>query len=87
VLSAVRRGPFKAHFVVPGAASGGATEPVDTPPQLYNLDEDPSEKYDLAGKRPELIAELRKLADDHQKTVIPVKNQIATRTPSKGTRP
>jgi arylsulfatase A-like enzyme len=87
VLSAVRRGPFKAHFVVPGAASGGATEPVDTPPQLYNLDEDPSEKYDLAGKRPELIAELRKLADDHQKTVIPVKNQIATRTPSKGSRP
>jgi hypothetical protein len=45
------------------------------------------EKYDLAAKRPELIAELRKLAGDHQKTVIQVKNQIATRTPSKGSRP
>ena len=87
LLSAVRRGPFKAHFVISGAASGGSTAPVDTPAQLYNLDEDPSEKYDLAGKRPELIQELRKLADDHQKTVIPVKNQIATRTPAKGSTP
>ena len=81
VLSAVRRGPYKAHFVIPGgAASGGAAPLGPSAPQLYNLDQDPSEKYDLAASHPELIAELRKLADDQQKTVPAVRNQIATRT-------
>jgi arylsulfatase A-like enzyme len=83
VLSAVRRGPYKAHFAVPGAATDGSA----ASPQLYNLDQDPSEKFDLAAKHPEVIAELRKLADDHQKTVVAVKNQIATRAPAKAPQP
>jgi arylsulfatase A-like enzyme len=83
VLSAVRRDSFKAHFVVPadGATAGSVN------PQLYNLDEDPSEKFDLAAKRPEVLMELRALADEHAKTVVTVKNQIATRPQSKGSRP
>jgi uncharacterized sulfatase len=87
VLSAVRRGPYKAHFIVPGADSGGSSGGLSAPPQLYNLDQDPSEKYDLADKHPELIAELRRLADAHAKTVVPVENQIATRTPARVPRP
>jgi len=84
VLSAVRHDSFKAHFVVPtdGAAAAAAVNP-----QLYNLDEDPSEKFDLAAKRPDVLAELRALADEHAKTVVTVKNQIATRPQSKGSRP
>ena len=73
MLSAVRHGAYKAHFVVPGAAA-------DASPQLYNLDQDPSEKYDLAARHPEVLAKLRKLADDHLKTIAPVKDQIATRS-------
>ena len=54
VLSAVRRDSFKAFFVMPAAdAASSAT------PQLYNLDQDPSEKFDLAAKRPETVTELR----------------------------
>jgi arylsulfatase A-like enzyme len=83
VLSAVRHGAYKAHFVVPGAATDGPA----AAPQLYNLDQDPSEKYDLAPKHLDVVAELRRLADDHQKTVVSVKNQIATRTPSKAPQP
>jgi uncharacterized sulfatase len=75
VLSAVRRGPYKAHFVVSGADASAASAP-----QLYNLDQDPSEKFDLAAKHADLVAELRKVADDHRATVVAVKNQIATRT-------
>jgi arylsulfatase A-like enzyme len=86
-LSAVRRGPYKAHFIVPGADSAGSPAGASGAPQLYNLDQDPSEKYDLADKHPELIADLRRLADDHVKTVVPVKNQIATRTPARAPRP
>jgi uncharacterized sulfatase len=85
-LSAVRRGPYKAHFIVPGADSSGSPAGASGAPQLYNLDQDPSEKYDLADKHPELIADLRRLADDHVKTVVPVKNQIATRTPARASR-
>jgi hypothetical protein len=54
---------------------------------LYNLDQDPSEKFDLATRHPEIIAELRKLAEDHAKTVVAVKNQIATRPSSKAPGP
>jgi arylsulfatase A-like enzyme len=78
VLSAVRRESFKAFFVMP---TTDATASVA--PQLYNLDQDPSEKYDLAAKNPEMLTTLRTLADDHSKTVVTVKNQIATRPQTK----
>jgi arylsulfatase A-like enzyme len=77
-LAAVRRGAYKAHFAIPG--DEGGLKPDPTPAQLYNLDQDPSEKYDLAAARPEIIDELRRIADEHRRTVVPVKNQIATRS-------
>ena len=86
VLSAVRHDALKAFFVVPTTDSSTAAAPASTP-QLFNLDQDPSEKFDLAAKRPELVGEFRKLADEHSKTVAAVKNQIATRPQSKGSRP
>jgi arylsulfatase A len=87
ILSAMRRDSFKAIFIVPSTGATGAGGESPTAPQLYNLDQDPSEKFDLAEAHPELIAELRKLADEHRKTVVPVKNQIATRTQGRGSRP
>lgn len=82
VLSAVRRDSYKALFVVPTTDAPSAAAP-----QLYNLDQDPSEKYDLASKRDDVVAELRTLADEHAKTVVTVKNQIATRPPAKTPQP
>lgn len=81
-LAAVRHGSYKAHFVVPGSGATLANPagPADAAPELYNLDLDPSEKFDLAAKHPEIVQELRVLADEHQKTVAPVTNQINTRT-------
>jgi arylsulfatase A-like enzyme len=87
ILSAVRRDSFKAFFVVPPADAAGTSGAAASSPQLYNLDQDPSEKFDVAEKHPELMIELRKLADEHQKTVVAVKNQIATRTQGRGSRP
>jgi arylsulfatase A-like enzyme len=87
ILSAVRRDSFKALFVVTSTGPAGPAEATPAPPQLYNLDQDPSEKYDVAEKHPGVLADLRKLADEHQKTVVPVKNQIATRTQGRGSRP
>jgi arylsulfatase A len=87
ILSAVRRDSFKAFFVVPSTGTAGTATENPATPQLYNLDQDPSEKFDLADKHPELITGLRRLADEHQKTVVRVKNQIATRTQGRGSRP
>lgn len=82
VLSAVRRDSYKAFFVLPAADASSTSVP-----QLYNLDQDPSEKFDLAAKHPEIVGELRKVADEHAKTVVPVENQIATRSRGKEPRP
>jgi arylsulfatase A len=87
ILSAVRRDSFKVFFVVPPADAAGTSAAAASSPQLYNLDQDPSEKFDVADKHPELMTEMRKVADEHQKTVVAVKNQIATRTQGRGSRP
>jgi arylsulfatase A len=84
-LAAVRHGAYKAHFLIPSSgAEIGEAVPSNGEPQLYNLDQDPSEKFDLAAKQPELVAELRRIAEEHKTTVVPVKNQIATRAGAAG---
>jgi arylsulfatase A-like enzyme len=84
-LAAVRRGPYKVHFQVPPPGTElGEQKPIPGPPQLYNLEEDPSERFDLAASRPDIVDQLRRLADDHRKTVAPVANQIATRPSAPG---
>jgi arylsulfatase A-like enzyme len=79
-FAAVRHGSYKAHFVIPASGATAGAGPAEGGPQLYNLDEDPSERFDLASKQPDVLAGLRRIADEHKKTVIPVKNQINTRT-------
>jgi arylsulfatase A-like enzyme len=78
-LTGVRRGAFKLHqAMAAGSGAAGVPAPVQPPPawELYNLDEDPSEKFDLARNRPEIVAELMTLIEQHRKTVVPGENQI-----------
>jgi arylsulfatase A-like enzyme len=83
-LYAVRHGSFKAHFITqPEYGAGPAV--VHDPPELYNLDHDPSEKFNVALKRPEVIAEIRRLAEAHRQAIPPVENQLDKRLPPKGT--
>src|SRR5262245_12937487 len=59
-LYAVRRGPFKAHFITRSAY--GMDKPVEheTPP-LYHLGHDPSEHFDVAKDHPDVIADVRRI--------------------------
>ncbi|MFT4556448.1 MAG: arylsulfatase A, partial [Planctomycetaceae bacterium] len=41
-----------------------------------NLEVDPSEKWDVAEKHPEVIAEIKAAADAHGKTVVAVPSQL-----------
>lgn len=81
-LMALRNGPFKAHFITQSEYAGEA--PVTHPtPELYNLDVDPSEKYNIAAQHPEVITEMRRLAEEHKKAIPPVQNHLDARIPPK----
>lgn len=72
---AVRKGAYKAHFIT--KSEYGPDQPVvHNTPLLYNLNVDPSEKFDVAGQHPEVINEIRKVLEEHRKTVVPVLNQL-----------
>jgi arylsulfatase A len=78
LLQSVRSGPFKAHFFTRLEGHDQAPQKVD-PPWLYNLDHDPSEQFDVARAHPEVVAELRRMAEEHKRTIVPVEDQIAKR--------
>jgi arylsulfatase A-like enzyme len=79
-VHAWRHGRYKAHFVTrPEYGEGGET--AHEPPLLYDLDQDPGERYDVAARHPEVLAAIKRLAAEHAKTVAPVENQVEKRAP------
>ncbi|HMV48365.1 MAG TPA: sulfatase [Blastocatellia bacterium] len=77
-LYAVRHGAYKAHFIT--KSEYGTDAPVThATPELYNLDVDPSEKWDIAAQHPEVVAEIRRIADEHKKAIPPVTNHLDKR--------
>jgi len=77
-LQAVRSGSFKLHFFTRPDGNDERPQRVD-PPWLFELDRDPGEQYDIAAKRPDVVAELRRLADEHLRGVKPAEDQVAKR--------
>jgi arylsulfatase A-like enzyme len=77
-LYAVRKGPYKAHFVTQSAYGNDKPVPHD-PPLLYHLGNDPSEKYDIAKDHPEAIAEIRKEVERHRQGLIRGQDQLSQR--------
>ena len=77
-IFAVRKGPYKAHFIS-RSGYGPDKEVFHDPPLLYNLDSDPSEKFDIAEKYPEIIIDILGEVERHRETIVPVKNQLDER--------
>jgi arylsulfatase A-like enzyme len=77
-LYAARKGSFKAHFITQSGYGPDKPETHD-PPLLYDLDHDPSEKFDVAQYHPNVIADIRKVVAEHQRTLIPGQDQLAGR--------
>ncbi len=78
-LMAVRMGRWKAHFMTQ-PAYGLPNEPkTHDPPLLYNLELDPAEKFDVAGEHSDVIAEIRKVASEHQAQVVAPPSQLELR--------
>jgi len=63
-LMAVRKGPFKAHFLTQAGYGQPAPEAHD-PPLLFHLEHDPSEQFDVAKDHPDVIADIRREMERH----------------------
>jgi arylsulfatase A-like enzyme len=78
-LYAVRKGAYKAHFITEDAYGPNRRRTEHNPPLIYNLDRDPSERFEMAKDNAAVIADILKLADEHRKTIKPVENQLEKR--------
>lgn len=74
-LMAVRKGAFKAHLIT--WTNGQKEKELHDPPLLFNLQEDPSEQFDIAARHPDVVADLLKEAEAHRASITPVPDQLA----------
>jgi arylsulfatase A-like enzyme len=64
-LMAVRLGPWKAHLQTQTGYGQAAAERHD-PPLLFNLDVDPSERFNVAAAHPDVLREIEALVAKHR---------------------
>ena len=72
-IYAVRFKQYKAHFITQGAYNyppGSNKKIILDKPLLYNLNIDPSEKYDIAEKNPEILKQIDKIINLHKKNLV-----------------
>ena len=78
-LYAVRAGPWKAHFITEGCYGIGPKKEVHETPELYHLETDPSEKYNVAALHPGVVEELKTLAEGLRSAIEPAEDQLVKR--------
>ncbi len=77
-LMAARVGSFKAHFITqPGY--GGTPAKTHDPPLLFNLDVDPSEKYNVADQHPEVLKQIQQRVAEHKSQMVFAPSQLEKR--------
>ena len=78
-LYAVRKGPWKAHFVTEWAYTSDNQRTAHDPPLLFHLDLDPSEQYNVAETHPDIVAEIAEIAALHSRHVEQRPTQLDAR--------
>lgn len=77
-LFAVRSGAFKAHFITQGGFWSEQPE-KHAVPKLYNLNIDPSERFDVAATHPEVIESMNEIVRLHVDKLQKGKDHLADR--------
>lgn len=75
-LTAVRQGPWKLHLKTIEVSSGQTKTQVHSPPLLFHLEHDPSERFNLAPEHPDIVQRLMILIEQHRATVVPGTPQL-----------
>ena len=75
VSFAVRKGDYKSHYLTRTGYGGDQVERRD-PPLLFNLAEDPSERFDVASKHPDILADIDRELARHRTGLKPPKSQL-----------
>jgi arylsulfatase len=81
-LYAIRKGQWKAHFTTHSGYAPQAPQ-VHNTPLLYNIENDPGERYNVAEAHPEVIAEIKKLYTEHTASVVKAPSELAKFQPGK----
>ncbi len=81
-LYALREGPWKLHFITEGCYGLGPKRTVHETPELYHLEHDPSEKYNVAHLHPDVVTRLIKSAEHHKAGINKMEDQLAGRIPT-----
>jgi len=74
-LHAVRIGPWKIHYLT-RSAYGPDQAKVHSPPLLFHLGSDPGEKFDVAAKHPQVLAQAARAVEQHRATLRPAPSQL-----------
>ncbi len=77
-LFAVRVGAYKAHFITQGGY-GPPEKTVHNPPLLFNIDEDPSENYEISADHPEIIEQMMAVVKAHNDKLVKGEDQLQYR--------
>jgi arylsulfatase A len=78
-LYAIRLGDFKAHYVTQGEYGQFGEKEIHNPPLLYNLNQDPSEQYNITLQHPDVLQAMKNLVMAHQEKMIPGEDQLKNR--------
>jgi arylsulfatase A-like enzyme len=65
-IYAVRKGDYKAHFITETCYTANNNRQELEKPLLYNVNHDPSERYDHAEEHPDKLNEIIQLTEDHR---------------------
>lgn len=76
-LMAVRHKEWKAHFFTQGAYGPEARKrEKHDPPLLFNLHHDPSERFNLNEKHPEVLEQIANIVSTHRKNLVMPDSQL-----------
>ena len=64
VLRAARWKQWKLHLEVTKSELGGAYKKLENP-MLFNVEHDPSERYDISDKHPDIIQKIQAIIEEH----------------------
>lgn len=76
-LMAVRYGPWKAHYETQGAYGPDAQRRAQhDPPLLFQLDHDPSERFNLNEQHPEILEQIQNIVAAHRENLVAPPSQL-----------